>query len=106
MFVNRVAELQSVGETLHFRSGRVLCALRPPAGWQNRTAGPFLRGQAGDFLRLRPGVRSVLRTALSSAVNAVLFGPKQMNAVYATWEDLFQATWAGSADRASGRGAG
>lgn len=32
-----------------------------------------------------------LRTALSSEVNAALFGPDLRSAVYASWEDLFQA---------------
>ena len=32
-----------------------------------------------------------LRTALSGAINSVIFGPGQMDAVYSSWEALFQA---------------
>ena len=51
----------------------------------------FCEGKRSIFFVSDLGSEISLRTALSGAVNSVLFGPAQMNAVYSTWEDLFMA---------------
>jgi len=91
MFVNRVAELSLLEK--RFTSGQaeffVLYGRRRVG--KTELLAHFCEGKRAIFFVSDLGSEVSLRTALSSAVNAVLFGPNQMNAVYATWEDLFQA---------------
>lgn len=51
----------------------------------------FCKDKRAVFFVADLGSEVTLRIALSAAVNSVLFGPHQMNAVYSTWEDIFKA---------------
>jgi len=91
MFVNRVAELDLLEK--RFASGKaelfVLYGRRRVG--KTELLAHFCEGKRAIFFVSDLGSEISLRTALSSAVNAVLFGSAQMNAVYASWEDLFRA---------------
>ncbi len=91
MFVNRVSELGLLEK--HFASGRAECFVlygRRRVG-KTELLAHFCEGKRAIFFVSDLGSEISLRTSLSAAVNAILFGPNQMNAVYATWEDLFMA---------------
>ena len=91
MFVNRIAELDLLEK--RFASGQaefIVLYGRRRVG-KTELLAYFCDGKQVIFFVSDLGSEISLRTALSSAVNAVLFGPNQMNAIYATWEDLFQA---------------
>jgi len=91
VFVNRVSELKML-ET-RFASGRaeffVLYGRRRVG--KTELLAHFCEGKRAIFFVSDLGSEVSLRTALSGAVNSVLFGPGQVNAVYSTWEDIFQA---------------
>lgn len=91
MFVNRVAELDLLEK--RFASGQaeffVLYGRRRVG--KTELLAHFCEDKRAIFFVSDLGSEISLRAALSGAVNAVLFAPNQMNAVYATWEDLFQA---------------
>ncbi len=91
MFVNRVAELALLEK--RFDSGKaemfVLYGRRRVG--KTELLAHFCQGKRSIFFVSDLGSEISLRTSLSAAVNQVLFGPGQMNAVYATWEDLFRA---------------
>jgi AAA+ ATPase superfamily predicted ATPase len=91
MFVNRVAELDQLDK--RFTSGQaeffVLYGRRLVG--KTELLAHFCQDKRAIFFVSDLGSEVSLRTAFSRAVNTVLFGANQMNAVYATWEDLFQA---------------
>ncbi len=91
MFINRVAELELLNK--RFASGKaeffVLYGRRRVG--KTELLAHFCEGKRAIFFVSDLGSEISLRAALSSAINATLFGPNQMNAVYSTWEDLFQA---------------
>jgi AAA+ ATPase superfamily predicted ATPase len=91
MFVNRVAELDLLEK--RFASGKaeffVLYGRRRVG--KTELLAHFCEGKRSIFFVSDLGSEISLRTALSSVINSVLFGPKQMNAVYSTWEDLLHA---------------
>jgi AAA+ ATPase superfamily predicted ATPase len=90
MFVNRFSK-QELLEKL-FASGKaeffVLYGRRRVG--KTELLANFCVGKRSIFFVSDLGSEISLRTALSGAVNSVLFGPGQMNAVYSNWEDLFQ----------------
>lgn len=89
MFINRVAELNLLEK--RYASGKaelfVLYGRRRVG--KTELLAHFCEGKRSIFFVSDLGSEISLRTSLSAAVNAVLFGPNQMNAVYSTWEDLF-----------------
>jgi AAA+ ATPase superfamily predicted ATPase len=91
MFVNRVSELELLEK--RYRSGKaeffVLYGRRRVG--KTELLAHFCEGKRSIFFVSDLGSEISLRTALSGAVNAVLFGSTPLNAVYSTWEDLFQA---------------
>jgi uncharacterized protein len=91
MFVNRVSELDLLEK--RFASGKaeffVLYGRRRVG--KTELLAHFCEGKRSIFFVSDLGSEISLRTALSGAVNSVLFGPAQVNAVYSTWEDLFMA---------------
>jgi uncharacterized protein len=91
MFVNRVAELDLLEK--RFASGQAEFFVLYGRWRVGKTEllAHFCEGKRAIFFVSDLGSEISLRTALSSAVNAILFGSNQMKAVYATWEDLFQA---------------
>ena len=91
MFVNRVAELDLLEK--RFASGKaeffVLYGRRRVG--KTELLARFCEGKRSIFFVSDLGSEISLRSALSSTVNAILFGPGQMQAVYSTWADLLQA---------------
>jgi len=91
MFVNRVSELDLLEK--RFASGKteffVLYGRRRVG--KTELLARFCENKRSIFFVSDLGSEISLRTTLSNAINATLFGPNQMNAVYSTWEDLFQA---------------
>jgi AAA+ ATPase superfamily predicted ATPase len=91
MFVNRVTELDLLER--RFKSGKaeffVLYGRRRVG--KTELLAHFCEGKRSIFFVSDLGSEISLRTALSGAVNSVLFGSNQMNAVYSTWEDLLHA---------------
>ena len=91
MFVNRVSELDLLEK--QFASGKaeffVLYGRRRVG--KTELLAHFCEGKRAVFFVSDLGSEISLRTAFSGAMNAVLFGPDQLNAVYSTWEDVFQA---------------
>jgi AAA+ ATPase superfamily predicted ATPase len=90
MFVDRVAELDLLEK--RFTSGKaeffVLYGRRRVG--KTELLARFCENKRSIFFVADLGSEISLRTALSGVVNAVLFGPNQVNAVYSTWEDLLQ----------------
>ena len=90
MFVNRVSELDILEK--HFGSGKaefyVLYGRRRVG--KTELLAHFCEGKRSIFFVSDLGSELSLRTSLSGAVNAVLFGSGEVNAVYSTWDDLFQ----------------
>lgn len=91
MFVNRVAELSLLEK--HYRSERaeffVLYGRRRVG--KTELLGHFCQGKPHIFFVADQVPEQTLRASFSAAINDVLFGPGQVNAVYNTWDDLFNA---------------
>lgn len=91
MFVNRVSELDLL-ERL-FISGKaeffVLYGRRRVG--KTELLARFSAEKRSIFFVSDLGSEISLRSALSNAINAALFGADQINAVYSSWEDLFRA---------------
>ena len=91
MFINRVSELTQLEK--RYASGKaeffVLYGRRRVG--KTELLAHFCEDKRSIFFVSDLGSEVSARTALSGAVNAVLFGPGQINAVYSTWDDLFLA---------------
>ena len=92
MFVNRLSELDLLEK--RFVSGKaeffVLYGRRRVG--KTELLARFCEGKRAVFFVSDLGSEISLRTTLSSAINAIIFGPGQMvDAVYSSWEALFQA---------------
>jgi AAA+ ATPase superfamily predicted ATPase len=89
MFINRVSELDLLEK--RYASGKaeffVLYGRRRVG--KTELLARFCQDKRAIFFVSDLGSEISLRTAFSAAVNATLFGPNQMNAVFSTWEDLF-----------------
>jgi AAA+ ATPase superfamily predicted ATPase len=90
MFVNRLSELDLLEK--HFASDKaeffILYNRRRVA--MTELMARFCEGKRAVFLS-DLGSEISLRTTLSSSINAIIFGLGQMDAVYSSWEALFQA---------------
>ena len=92
MFVNRLSELDLLEK--RFVSGKaeffVLYGRRRVG--KTELLARFCEGKRAVFFVSDLGSEISLRTALSSAINSIIFGPGQIvDAVYSSWEALFQA---------------
>lgn len=91
MFINRLSELDLLEK--RFVSGKaeffVLYGRRRVG--KTELMSRFCEGKHVVFFVSDLGSEISLRTALSSVINATIFGPEQMDAVYSSWEALFQA---------------
>ncbi|MFZ5909255.1 MAG: ATP-binding protein [Chloroflexota bacterium] len=91
MFVNRLAELALLEK--HYQSGRaelfVLYGRRRVG--KTELLAHFCAGKPHVFFVADQAPEKTLRAGLSMAVNDVLFGPGQVNAIYNSWDDLFAA---------------
>ena len=88
MFVNRVSEVNLLEN--HYQSGRaelfVLYGRRRVGKTELLTH--FCQGKPHIFFVADQVPEQTLRANLSQAVNDVIFGSGQVNAVYSTWDDL------------------
>jgi AAA+ ATPase superfamily predicted ATPase len=91
MFVNRVSELDLLEKRFASRKAEFFVLYGRRRVGKTELLAHFCEGRRSIFFVADLGSEISLRTALSSAVNTTLFGPNQINAVYSTWEDLFQA---------------
>jgi AAA+ ATPase superfamily predicted ATPase len=91
VFINRVSELDLLEK--RFRSNKaeffVLYGRRRVG--KTELLVHFCEGKRAIFFVSDLGSEISLRSALSQAVNSVLLGPGQINAVYSDWQSLFQA---------------
>lgn len=90
MFVNRLSELNLLEK--RFTSGRaeffVLYGRRRVG--KTELMSRFCEGKRAVFFVSDLGSEISLRTALSGAINSIIFGSAQMDAVYSSWDALFQ----------------
>ena len=91
MFVNRVSELELLEK--RYVSGKaeffVLYGRRRVG--KTELLVRFCKDKRAIFYVSDLGSEISLRTSLSGTINSVLFGPGQIDAVYSSWEALFQA---------------
>ena len=96
MFVNRVSELALLEQ--HYTSGKselfVLYGRRRVG--KTELLVRFCENKRHVFFVADQASEQVLRTALSGSINDALFGKGQVNAIYRSWDDLFN-TLAGQA---------
>jgi AAA+ ATPase superfamily predicted ATPase len=90
MFVNRLSELNLLDKS--YESGKaeffVLYGRRRVG--KTELLARFCEGKRAVFFVSDLGSEISLRAALSSAINTTIFGPGKMDAVYSSWEALFQ----------------
>ena len=91
MFINRVAELELLEKRYRSGSAEFFVLYGRRRVGKTELLAHFCEGKRAVFFVSDLGSEVSLRAALSNAVNAVLYGPDQMNAVYASWEDLLLA---------------
>ncbi len=99
MLINRVAELDLLEK--HFASGKAeLCVLygRRRVG-KTELLARFCEGKHAVFFVSDLGSEISLRTALSDMINAAVFGADQMDAVYSSWDAVFQALGQAAQDK-------
>lgn len=91
MFVNRISELKILED--RYASGKaelfVLYGRRRVG--KTELLARFSEGKRAIFFVSDLGSEISLRTSLSRAINSVIFGPEQMDAIYSNWEALFLA---------------
>jgi len=91
MFVNRQSELDLLNK--HNASGKpeffVFYGRRRVGKTELLTR--FCEGKRAIFFVADLGSEISLRTSFSRAINTILFGPAQTDAIYASWEAIFQA---------------
>lgn len=91
MFINRVSELELLEKRFNSDKADFFVLYGRRRVGKTELLARFCEGKRSIFFVSDLGSEISLRTSLSAAVNTVLFGPNQMNAVYSTWEDLFHA---------------
>lgn len=91
MFVNRTAELELLEKRYASVKAEFFVLYGRRRVGKTELLAHFCEGKRAIFFVSDLGSEVSLRTALSRAVNAVLFGPGQLEAVYSSWEALFQA---------------
>jgi AAA+ ATPase superfamily predicted ATPase len=91
MFVNRTVELDILKKRFTSDKAEFFVLYGRRRVGKTELLARFCEGKRAIFFVADLGSEVSLRSALSEAVNMALFGPGQMNAVYSTWEDLFQA---------------
>jgi uncharacterized protein len=91
MFVNRVSELNLLEKRYRSDKAEFFVLYGRRRVGKTELLNHFCEGKRHIFFVADLGSEVSLRTALSGVINSVLYGPNQMNAVYSTWEDVFQA---------------
>lgn len=90
MFINRCSELELLEKRFASQTAEFFVLYGRRRVGKTELLSRFCEGKRAIFFVADLGSEISLRTALSSAINAVLFGPGQMDAVYSSWEALFQ----------------
>ncbi len=98
MFVNRVSELGLLEKRFASPKAELFVLYGRRRVGKTELLARFCEGKRSIFFVSDLGSEISLRTALSGAINSVLFGSDQVNAIYATWEDLFNALARASQD--------
>ena len=91
MFVNRVDELNLLEKLFASNKAEFFVLYGRRRVGKTELLTRFCEGKRAIFFVFDLGSELSLRTTLSNAVNATLFGPDQISAVYTSWEDLFLA---------------
>lgn len=91
MFVNRTTELELLEKRYASSKAEFFVLYGRRRVGKTELLAHFCEGKRAIFFVSDLGSEVSLRTALSRVVNAVLFGPGQLEAVYTSWEALFQA---------------
>jgi len=91
MFVNRVFELELLEKRYYSGKAEFFVLYGRRRVGKTELLARFCEGKRSIFFVSDLGSEISLRTALSGAINTILFGPNQMNAVYSNWEDLLLA---------------
>lgn len=93
MFIDRVTELSLLEKLFNSQKAEFFALYGRRRVGKTELLTHFCKDKRAIFFVSDLGSEISQRSALSRTINAVLFGPDQMNAVYATWEDLFQALY-------------
>lgn len=100
MFINRVAELQLLEKRYASHQAEFFILYGRRRVGKTELLSRFCEGKKHIFFVADLSSETMLRASLSAALNAVLFGQDQLNAVYSTWEDLIGAmAWAAENER-------
>jgi uncharacterized protein len=91
MFINRVTELDLLEKLFASGAAEFFVLYGRRRVGKTELLARFCEGKRAIFFVSDLGSEISLRTALSNAVNTVLFGADQISAVYASWEDLLLA---------------
>lgn len=91
MFINRKTELGYLEELHNSRKAELFVLYGRWRVGKTELLAHFCEGKRAIFFVSDLSSEVSLRTALSKTINSVLFGMNRVNAVYSTWEDLFQA---------------
>lgn len=91
MFINRHSELELLESRFASQKAEFFVLYGRRRVGKTELLTRFCENKRTVFFVADLGAEISLRAALSRVVNAVLFGPGQMDAVYSTWEALFEA---------------
>ena len=91
MFVNRISELELLEKQYASQKAEFFVLYGRRRVGKTELLAHFCEGKRAVFYVADLGSEISLRTSLSSTINSALFGPGQMDAVYSSWEALFQA---------------
>ncbi len=89
MFLNRHAEVDLLEKRYASDQAELFVLYGRRRVGKTELMAHFCEGKRAIFFVSDLGSEISLRTAFSSAINAVLFSPGQMDAVYSSWEALF-----------------
>jgi AAA+ ATPase superfamily predicted ATPase len=91
LFINRVSELELLEKLLDSGKAEFFVLYGRRRVGKTELLSHFCREKRAIFFVADLASEESLRAGFSRAVNEVLFGPDQVNAVYPTWEDLLNA---------------
>lgn len=91
MFVNRYLELELLEKRYVSDKAEFFVLYGRRRVGKTELLARFCEGKRSIFFVSDMGSELSLRASLSNTINSTLFGDNQINAVYSTWEDLFNA---------------
>lgn len=90
MFINRQSELALLEKRFASNTAEFFVLYGRRRVGKTELLAHFCEGKRTIFFVSDLGSETSLRTSLSKAINSVLFGAVQMDAIYSSWESLFQ----------------